>query len=145
MAENEQFEKTSHNALAKELGRYALILILLPGLVSASDIATDACRDLTVENGSYVLTQDVSSDGTCFTVKANGITVDGGGHTLEYAKSSTGYALYNPDGYDNVTVKNFVIVKTTSDTPSAQAIFFTVMANGTITNNTITLSMEDTC
>lgn len=238
MAENGQFEKTSHNALAKEFGRYALIIILLLGLVSASDVSfvgptpkdnytmfTDwvyinitssgpldnaileltnssgsanysmtngsmsawsvnmtgladgtysyalwaqqlaggewsmgetrhvlvdtmqpygmaACQDLTVENGSYVLTQDVSSDGTCFTIKANNITLDGQGNTITYAKSSSGYAVDAEFGYDYAAIKNFRIMQDNTETGYTPAIYLSGVDNGTISNNVIVTSAE---
>ena len=41
-----------------------------------------ACGDLTKARETYLVTQDLTSDGVCFLVKAEGITIDLGGHTL---------------------------------------------------------------
>ncbi len=102
-----------------------------------------ACQDLTIENGSYVLVQNVSSSGTCFTIKANGIVLDGQGYSINYSRSVTGYAINNSDnnnGYDNVTIKNLNIVQGNASVQNARGIYVRGMTNSTIHNNTIITS-----
>ncbi|MCK5062456.1 MAG: hypothetical protein KAR23_00865, partial [Candidatus Aenigmarchaeota archaeon] len=85
------------------------------------------------------LTQNVSSDGTCFTIAANNITLDGAGYTINYSKVSTGYAINNSDGYNFTTIKNATIVQGGTSSNSL-AIYFVGSGNGTIANNTFTTS-----
>jgi len=87
------------------------ILVFLFNSVFALDI--DSCRTLNQSNTNYVLTKDVSSAGTCFTVDygASGSTLDLAGHTINYAQSETGRGVsikggsapYNVNGF---TIKN---------------------------------------
>src|SRR6202035_5601358 len=49
-----------------------------------SGTAVASCADLTA-SGSYYLTQDVSSAGTCFFIDADNITLNLNGHTVTYA------------------------------------------------------------
>ncbi|MFH1431619.1 MAG: LamG-like jellyroll fold domain-containing protein [archaeon] len=103
--------------------------------------SVNICQDLTIENGVYILTGNVSSAGTCFTIKADNITLDGGGYWITYSQSeyTTGYAINNSDGYDNITIKNSNIVQD-STSLNDYAIYFSGLTNGTIQNNTITTS-----
>jgi hypothetical protein len=50
---------------------------------SATGTALSACGDLTT-SGTYYLSQDVSSTGTCFFIDANNITLNLNGHTITY-------------------------------------------------------------
>ncbi len=43
------------------------------------------CGTLNTANATYILDNDVRSEGTCFFVSANGITLDLNGHTITYA------------------------------------------------------------
>jgi len=97
-----------------------------------------ACQDLTIENGSYILAQNVSSAGTCFTISANNITLDGAGYTINYSQSATGYAINNTEGYNFTKIKNANILKDSSAS-STFAIYFQNASNGLIDNNTITI------
>ncbi len=77
----------------------------------------DSCGILDKEGQTYTLLQDVTSDGTCFNITANNITIDGDWHTIYYSKNKSGYGIYN-NGYnftnvifldiemDNVSIKN---------------------------------------
>lgn len=97
-----------------------------------------ACQDLIIENGSYVLIQNVSSAGTCFNILANNITLDGQGYWVNYSQAATGYAI-NITNRNTTTLKNMNIVQGNS-TDGADAIEGVGMAYSTINNNTITTS-----
>ncbi|MBU4245745.1 MAG: PGF-pre-PGF domain-containing protein [Nanoarchaeota archaeon] len=97
-----------------------------------------ACQDLTIENDSYVLAQNVSSAGTCFTISANNITLDGAGYTINYSQSETGYGVDN-SGYNFTTIKNANIIQGATNN-IAFAIYFNRSSNGIIQNSTITTS-----
>ncbi|NOR85015.1 hypothetical protein GQ473_02770 [archaeon] len=96
-----------------------------------------SCQDLTVENGSYVLVSNVSSNGTCFNIMANNITLDGGGYTVEYAKTVSGYGVNNSGGYDNVTIKNLDVLQGNSWVDYSSAVYFNNVTSGNIINNTL--------
>ena len=84
----------------------------------------------------YTLVNDVSSSGTCFTIGADNVTLDGGGKLVNYSQTVGGYAINNT-GYDNVTIKNLVIEKGSASIIASYAINFRSADNGAIINNTI--------
>jgi hypothetical protein len=62
----------------------ALIFACLSGKAAApAPTAISSCMDFT-KSGSYVLTQNVSSPGTCFFVDASNVTLNLGGFTVTY-------------------------------------------------------------
>ncbi|MFA5135201.1 MAG: hypothetical protein WC505_05480 [Patescibacteria group bacterium] len=62
------------------------IFFIAPEARAATSVG--ACGDLTAANETYVLSQNVSSDKTCFTIRNNGITLDLNGHTVTYGNYS---------------------------------------------------------
>ncbi len=90
--------------------------------------------------GFYNLSGNLTATGTCFNIETENVTIDCKGHTINYSSAGTlGYAVNNTGGYDNVTVKNCVIVEGTATTNSKHGIYYDSNAdNGTILNNTIT-------
>lgn len=97
------------------------------------------CQNLTVTNGDYFLSRDVSSQGTCFTIMADGISLDGRGHTLTYGRALAGYGVDNDEGHDTVKILNLKIAPGSNSYPSG-AIRASGMANGVIDNNTMTFA-----
>ncbi|MBU4452413.1 MAG: LamG domain-containing protein, partial [Nanoarchaeota archaeon] len=81
-----------------------------------------ACQNLTRAGGSYILMQNVSSAGTCFTIKENNVTLDGAGYTINYSKTAAGYAIDNQLGYNFTTIKNANILQGNSTPLSSYAI-----------------------
>jgi hypothetical protein len=53
-------------------------------LVFAQTSYVASCGNLNQPNTTYILNNDVSSEGTCFTIMADGITLDLNGHTVTY-------------------------------------------------------------
>jgi parallel beta-helix repeat protein len=103
----------------------------------SDDILIDSCQDLDVENAVYKLTGNVSSEGTCFNILANNVTLDCQGHEINYSSAGVlGYGV-NVDGYNWTTVRGCVIREGTSATDSKHGIFFNNSNNGAIENNTI--------
>ena len=99
------------------------------GMGDACDDATyiSSCGLLNVPGGRYVLTQDVSSSGTCFTIAAGNIALDGNGHVVTGDFSGSGIYL---DQVSNVTVAN-------CDVRNCQnGIYLYGSSNNTIANNT---------
>ncbi|NOQ38374.1 hypothetical protein GQ472_05805, partial [archaeon] len=97
------------------------------------------CGTLSDADTVYTLTQNVSSDGTCFTIGANNITIDGAGYTINYSWIGNGYGINNTGGWDNITIKNLNIVQDNSsaDGTANYAIYASGMVTSNITNNTI--------
>ncbi|MFH1917685.1 MAG: right-handed parallel beta-helix repeat-containing protein, partial [Nanoarchaeota archaeon] len=98
------------------------------------DVAVD-CGTIT---SSTTMNQDVSSSGTCFTIGADDVVLDCAGYMINYSQSETGYGVSDAGGWDNVTVKNCVIVQGGSATASNYGIYFSGVVNSTIDNNNIT-------
>jgi hypothetical protein len=63
-----------------------------PGTLEAS------CGTLGTANATYSLSEDVSSAGTCFTVSADGVTLNLNGHTITYNTGSNSTATYAVNG-----------------------------------------------
>lgn len=60
------------------------IVSLLVACSSANAIDVETCGDLFVSGATYILKNDVVSDGTCFTISANNITLDLNGKNIIY-------------------------------------------------------------
>jgi parallel beta-helix repeat protein len=86
-----------------------------------------------VITGNVTLTRDLASNGTCFTIGADNIVIDGNGHSI--TGDGSGNGIDGSLGYDAITVKNFAGISTFTN-----GIYAASVANGTITNNTITNS-----
>lgn len=102
-----------------------------------------ACQDIGITNGSYILMQNVSAEGTCFTIRAGNVTLDGRGNAITYAKSSSGYAIDGGFGHDYATIKNVTMVQDNPETGSNPAVYMSGVDNGTIANNTIVTLAEN--
>jgi len=94
------------------------------------------CMNLTTANTTYVLMNNVSSNGTCFNIQASNITLDCLGNQINYSAVSKGYGV-SVGGYKNVTVKNCIIYSTNYSTRESYGIYFLYTDGGTISNNTI--------
>ena len=87
--------------------------------------------------GTYTLTQNVNSAGTCFTIGADNITLDGAGYTINYSQSEVGHGIDNDGGYDNITIQNLNIVQTNDTVYNSHTIQANGMINSIIRNNII--------
>lgn len=59
-----------------------------------SQRSISACGPLRRANTHYVLIRDVQSAGTCFSIEADNVTLDLGGHTITYATSDSAKATF---------------------------------------------------
>jgi len=88
-------------------------ILILGTLGLSQDVFADTmlsgCRQLTIPGETYVLTRDVSASGNCFTVLADGITLDGDGHRIT-STAITHFGVVLNDRSD-VTIKNLLIEK----------------------------------
>ena len=112
--------------------------ILVAQVASFSNYTTQGQSGCGILNaGDYILTTNVSSTGTCFTINASNIILDCAGYKINYSTSTGGYAVYNYDGYDNITVKNCNIYDANNIYPYS-AIYFFKAEDITFINNNIT-------
>jgi parallel beta-helix repeat protein len=92
--------------------------------------------------GYYILTSDVSSDGTCFNITEDDTTLDCQGHTITYSLlgESNTYGVLSQSN-DRTTVKNCVINDGNwSGGSGRHGIYFASKFGDTIYNNTINVS-----
>ncbi|MCP3684817.1 MAG: hypothetical protein GY861_19285, partial [bacterium] len=99
-----------------------------------------ACGALDQADTEYFMMQNVSSSGDCFTTEAHNITLDCQGYKINYSYNSWGNAIDNTLGYDNITIKNCIIVQ--GGNSSYMYGYAVNIRNGTlgwlVQNNTIT-------
>ncbi|MFH1828740.1 MAG: NosD domain-containing protein, partial [Nanoarchaeota archaeon] len=95
-----------------------------------TEVGKIACGG-TVQNvtTNITLNRNLSTTGTCFTIGAGNIILDGAGFTI--LGNTSGYGINNSAGFDNITIKNFAINNFTN------GIRATGMVNSNIFNNTI--------
>jgi nitrous oxidase accessory protein len=105
------------------------------------DPIISGCGTLNVGNREYVLDQDVSSAGTCFTISAENVVLNCNGHTINFSvEGSAGYGVYSTE--DATTVENCKIVSGNKNASSARGIFYSGVGRGVIANNNISLDLE---
>ena len=64
------------------------------------------CGILNVENGEYVLDNNIVNDSTCFIISANGIILDGNGFEISGDGDLEDYGVY-VNGYNEIVIRNF--------------------------------------
>ncbi|MCM2325224.1 MAG: PGF-pre-PGF domain-containing protein [Candidatus Woesearchaeota archaeon] len=98
--------------------------------VPPSPAVTASCGTVTAD---VILDEDKNVTGTCFIIGADNIMIDGNGHVL--TGDNTGVGVSNPNGYDNIQVKNLVIKRFKT------GIEFKKSAGSEIIGNTIETSV----
>ncbi|OGF22639.1 hypothetical protein A2Y83_00385 [Candidatus Falkowbacteria bacterium RBG_13_39_14] len=88
------------------------------------------CGDTVTSN--YILNADLTCTGHGLVVGADGITINGGNHTITGDGGSTDYGINNTSGYDNITIQDFANI-----TNFNTGIFLMMSAGSTIQNITI--------
>ena len=103
-------------------------------------VGENSCGTLDSANTVYTLTSNVSSQGTCFTIAAENITLDCSGYWINYSINGTDYGRGVYANQFNATIKNCNVIdgNMSSTYSSRQGILFSNQDNGTIYNNTIT-------
>jgi len=95
------------------------------------------CGELNIENSSYKLYNNVSSNGTCFTITANNVTIDCMGFEINYSADGTlGYGVYS-NLVNRTKIKNCKILEGSATTTYKYAVYFLSVYNGTVENNTV--------
>lgn len=113
-------------------------VILATGFVSAQTALT-SCQTISTP-GSYILSNSVSSTGTCFLITNSSVTLDCDGNTITYATTDDGtfgirsfFPFITPN---NLIIKNCNIVQG-SPTLNSHGISFGIMRNTLVTNTVI--------
>ncbi|MBU1111577.1 MAG: PGF-pre-PGF domain-containing protein, partial [Nanoarchaeota archaeon] len=76
------------------------------------------------------LNQNITSNGTCFTINASNLILDGAGYTI--TGNTSDYGIYVPNYVTNITIRNFGGINNFTN-----AIYAWSVINSLITNNTI--------
>ncbi|MDP3026070.1 MAG: hypothetical protein Q8N63_00030, partial [Nanoarchaeota archaeon] len=109
---------------------------------SVESMQLNSCVDLDSANLVYVLTQNVTSTGTCFTVSAGNVTLDCQGYKINYSTAGaiSTYGVYSDQ--DHTTIKNCTIAdgNTTTSAVNRHGIYFSEAGSGSITNNNVNVN-----
>ena len=114
----------------------AITSILILGTLGLTEDAfaqttISSCGILNIAGETFILNQNISTSGTCFTIEADDITLDGNGFTITGDGTGVGVELSFRTG---VTVKNLTIV---SFDRGMRGIFGGLPGGNSITGNTI--------
>ncbi len=90
-------------------------------------IHQDPCLNIST---NFLLTTNVDVNGTCITIGAHNLVIDGGGFSI--TGNNSGFGINNSDGFDNLTIKNFPGINNFTE-----GIVFQGSVNSTIYNNSI--------
>jgi len=99
-----------------------------------------ACGTLDTANTIYTLSTSINFTGTCFTINANNITLDGQGYSINHTDGSLKYGVYVNQS-NSTTIKNMIINAKNSSAGDFQGIGVFVSTGGTIWNNTIDVTI----
>ncbi|MEK6923873.1 MAG: hypothetical protein AABW54_01375, partial [Candidatus Micrarchaeota archaeon] len=94
------------------------------------------CANITLA-GSYLLSANTSSTGTCFTISTSNVTLDCSGRWINYSQTqNSSYGVHANSAY-NATIRNCVITSTGSNKASVYGVNLDASNNATVTGNTI--------
>ncbi len=96
------------------LGCMGLVFAALASVAQGQTLIS-SCQTLSTPGASYRLTTDLSSAGTCITIRGDGITLDLDGHTITFDSSRAGNTrgIYI-NSVRNVTVRNGKVRQSTA-------------------------------
>jgi peptidoglycan/xylan/chitin deacetylase (PgdA/CDA1 family) len=105
-----------------------------------NQITISSCSTLNQANSIYVLTTNISSSGTCFTIGANNITLEGQYYTVEYKNTGTGtgYGIVDSGGYNNIIIRNLSLSQKNNGATNSHGIYFKNVATSRVENVLIT-------
>ena len=109
-------------------------------------VGENACGELNSANTVYTLTQNVSSQGTCFTITQPNITLDCNGYWINYSINGleNTYGIYT--NQFNTTIKNCNIVEGNwSGNSNREGIYLVGSTNSTLFNNFVNTSNSSAC
>ncbi len=94
------------------------------------------CFNATESNLVYYLVGDLASSGTCITIQADNITIDGQGFLINYSASDAGYGIF-VQGRRNTTLRNLRIEEASQAGSGDSGVYIEQGANVTLMNTTI--------
>lgn len=100
-------------------------------------INISACGNLNQTNSIYILNRNISSGGTCFTIGANNITLEGNGYIVNYSTTGAGYGIVDTGGYDNIIVRNLTITEKSTTATYSHGIYFKNVSDSNADNVSI--------
>ncbi|MDP3918444.1 MAG: right-handed parallel beta-helix repeat-containing protein [Nanoarchaeota archaeon] len=100
--------------------------------IAGSFSIISACQTLS-SAGIYTLTQNITSNGTCFIIGANNIILNGGGYTI--IGNISGYGITLDNTRSNITIQNFGSISNFSIGFFSNLTSY--LFNSTIINNTL--------
>jgi len=93
-------------------------------------ILLTSCKSLDTAGTTYTLQNDITTTGTCFTITADNITLDGNGFAIDGDDTGADFGV-TANGRDNLTIKNFKNI-----TDFQRGIRLDITSNSLIKNNT---------
>jgi len=87
---------------------FVSVILILVSVGSVSAVPVNSCGTLSTAGETYVLQNDISASGDCFTIGADDIMLDGAGYSITGDESSYDYGVYL-NGRSGVTVKNLTV------------------------------------
>lgn len=135
----------AHWAAVGTLAACVVVGVLASALPARPTIPIAAGGTLNQAGATYQLTRDVSATGTAFTIAADGITLDLGGHTITYgtAPGDNRHAVVSQD-HDHLVVKNGTIVQGAGNGSGCHAVSITGGDDVEIRDLTLTVRGPDT-
>ena len=98
---------------------------------SSCSVGISACQEIS-SPGSYVLTQDLSTEEICLQVSVSNVILDGQGFGLDGGQSGQ-YGIY-ASGVTNLTIKNFAEITHFNNEHGAAGIYLDVVDSSFISN-----------
>jgi len=135
-------------------GIVMVLALLIPSMINDAyaEVSISSCGTLNIPGETYVLTADLAvASGTCLTITAGGITLDGNGHTItgsdslwgvnvrNYASGTTVKNL-NISGFSTgiyVTSSDILVINNTLTNMSWSGITVSSSCGVTVTENTV--------
>ncbi len=130
-------------------GIIVALVFLIPSMINDAyanpDISLSRCDTLDIPGETYVLDHDLTSSEVCFRIVADGITLDGNGHTITSLITTEQFQNIGVDvsGTTGVTVKNLKI----SDFRTGIAVTAsdTSLINNFVTNADTGIRVSNSC
>ena len=124
------------------LGIFILFLINFILGVNAATTISFCGQDIN-SSGTYLLNQSITSTSTCLTTNSSNVEIDCAGNTITYGTAGTANsigirALHATSSQVNLTIKNCILIKTSTVGAGCNGIMLTRFTNSSIFNNTIT-------
>jgi len=123
----------SIDGLFKKIWFVSVILVLMSAGSAGAVTPVTGCGALSTPGETYVLQNDISTSGTCITIDADNIILDGAGYSITGSGSGSGVYL---NGRSGVTVKRLtrstVLISVSTSTLPAATTSKTILSRTTM-------------